>query len=313
MLISLITVLFLAIFLCYEAEMNSYMLIFGAEILRFRIVMENMASFPDVGLARRIIFDFLRCISIPICKMYLMGKIDYTGLMSQVPSILIVMAVCYIISSKGFQAYYSKQRWIRTVVNLEFQHLKSIGYHQTLLKFIKMFPTNPMLACFVTDIPEGLIVFAIYIVEQIVTKTKVNFDPLVKNAKIYLAVNLVTMMYLALKQKSEDKHYFEGHNNVDRTYRYLVYTILVACNADKLQVYYKETPIVGTGFELMKKAISTVLDSRKVLSVKCACKNKKMDLMAASESSPTFTEPAKGSDKADERTEDSSSDRSKDD
>lgn len=309
MLITLITVLFLAIFLCCETDMNSYMMIFGAEILRFRIVMENMASFPDVGFARRVVFDFLRCISIPICKMYLMGNFDLTTLMSQVPSILIVMAIVYIISSQGFKSYYSKQRWVRTFVNLEFQHLKSIAYHQTLLKFIKMFPTNPMLACFMTDVPEGLIVFAMYVVEQVVTKSKVSLDPLVKNAKIYLAVNLVTMMYLSLKKNAEDKHYFEGQDTLDRTYRYVVFAILVTCNADKLQVYYKETPIVGTGFDILKKTINTVVDSRKIVSTKCGCKNKKEELISESSKSPTLAGPSKGSDKADEKTESSSSNK----
>lgn len=107
--ILLITILFIILFYIFETKFVTLSMFLGYNLIRLRIVIENMVVHPKTGWIQRFIGDYLRCLAVPFCKMLIMGKIQYCELFKMTPSILTVMALVYIPTFLNVKKYYKDQ------------------------------------------------------------------------------------------------------------------------------------------------------------------------------------------------------------
>lgn len=261
-----VLILFLCALFLWEKHLLALTLLIDVHFIRFQIVLENFVSNPNTKWPRRIIGDFFRCIIVTTLKMVIQGDYHFEKLIPKFPAVLGVMAIAYSLHFIGFRKLYHEKAWIRSLVNIEFQLAKTHMYLSTFPMFLSVYTHNPMLIGFLTNIPEGLGVRMVYMVEGLILDRTITFKYFIDKLKLYLLVNIVSVACYHRKYMDNLSEFNVASEQVDKTHMYGVFLLLVTNHMSGLQTAYGEKPIMTYVDDVAKVSENCIKKSLNILS-----------------------------------------------
>ena len=191
---------------------------------------------------RRIIFDFLRSYASNIVRMWCLQQSELDRMVETLPFIILVMTIIHILGSQYWEKFYTQNKWIKSVLNVEYQYGKSINYIKLMNRLLKMHPQNPIFWWFVVDLVEGYATNSVYALEKLIFESKLDWSSLIRNTKVYGLLNMITILHYIFAYESQYLAYsFETSN---RTVKLSIFIIIFIAVWDKLQKSFKEETIV---------------------------------------------------------------------
>lgn len=246
--IILITIFYFVLYLFFERELYIYRTMFGWEVSRFFTILENRLKNPKINIFRRILGDFTRCYLSTAIRMMWLQDFSIMKLLVTAPKCFTLLAAAYLISDSCLNKWYKNNRVSRTLYNMEYQHLKSHAYIKFIYALYNACPTRHILNNVLVDLGEGIATNSVYVFEEILVCKKPNFSSIYRNCKVYLALNIVTVLYFVLGQNMVLTNYHGEPMNCTKLYEDMIFLILFTATCDKLQTSFKETGILKRFF-----------------------------------------------------------------
>ena len=246
-----ITTISLILWIIAKEEL-SYQTIFWMEVIRTYSLMEALARSPDIWIIQRVLFDLVRMFIIPWLKMLAISNFNLNELMSSLPKVWLIIAVLYNIPKESISKYYTKNRYVRTILHMEFRYFKSINYIKFIAVLRKLHPSSMIFNFLMADLIEGCSVVFIHCVEMFYNTGTPDFRNFWINFKGYLILNVISILYFSDVLCVSQGSWLYGFISTEFLYQILWWTILFLTAWYQLQNAFSEETI----FEMTANAIN---------------------------------------------------------
>lgn len=224
-------------------------------------MIENRIKNPHIGLKQRLLYDFIRVYISTVAKMLLVEPFDFIKLFSNLPNCLMLMFIAYVISESLLMKHYKDNKLTRTMFNMEYQYLKAYVYIKMSYAIYGINPTSFIFNSFAVDLPEGVATNFGYWIEEFFTKPKACLKGIIRNCKIYLLLNLWTILYFSGCLPESVRIVLQNYVSTEWIFEASIYFTLFIATSDKLQSTFGENRTFGV-LDLFKTTSQKISDLR---------------------------------------------------
>ena len=200
--------------------------------------------------------------------MIVIGQIDYEKLLSTIPNLILMIFVIYSLSDQFIIKYFKHNRYSMSFFALEYQYLKWYAYIKYAAMFLNEFDCSYLIAFLLIDICEGMATNSSYIFENFIFKESISLDSTIRNLKMYLTLNIVTLIYYSSIWLCNSPSSSLWENECSKIYEAWVYAVMFIFTCSKIQCKFNETSILSKIAEKQKNFLKFCISCSQNLLIK---------------------------------------------